>query len=179
MSKIRWYAVVCTPRMEKVAAAGLKRQGFIFYYPFIRVRKSVKRAFSKAKRVHVEELPYYPGYLFVALRDSRPGESIYRVNKTNGVSTVVYAGGEPLEIPAYVMDEIMKKGDEAGLVGSVDLVSRKPFEKDDRVQFLNGPLSGLIATVSVDAGNKIKVWCESLKDVTEIIVAPEDVAEIA
>lgn len=180
MSDVRWYAVHTGPRLEATASLNLRRQGFWVHYPFIRVRKSRKRALSTARQVHVVEEPYFPRYLFVALRSSRPDQTIYRVNQTDGVSTVVYCGEEPLEIPAPVMRELMRRADEAGQVANVDRVARKPYEEGDRIQFLeNTPLAGLIATVIVDAGNKIKVWCEHLGRVSEITVPPEFVAEIA
>lgn len=176
---MKWYAVHTGPRAEKIASRNLRAAGYWVFYPFVRVRKSRKRPNSEAKVVFVDEEPYFPRYLFVGLRPER-GENLYTVNRTDGVSTVVYLGPEPLEIPACVIDELMERADSTGQVASIDRIARKELPEGARVRFLdNTPLAGLIATVSVDAGNKIKVWCEHLGRVSEITVPPDFVAEIA
>src|SRR5690606_36352862 len=115
------------------------------FYPFIRVRKSRKRPNIEAKQVFVDEEPYFPRYLFVGLR-GRPHETIYNVNQTDGVSTVVYCGDEPLAIPGEIMDELFRKADDGGQVASVDRLARKELAKDTLVEFRkNTPLAGLIA----------------------------------
>jgi transcription antitermination factor NusG len=174
---LRWFAAMTAPRMENTAARNLKLAGINVFYPFIRVRKSRKRANTEAKRVVIVEEPYFPGYLFVGLK---PHQAIYSVNMTDGIATVVYCGSDPLQIPDEVMTEIMARSDGAGQVASIDRLKRKELASGALVRFRdNTPLAGLIATVSVDAGNKIKVWCSHLGRISEITVSPESVAEIA
>lgn len=176
---ICWLAVMTGPGEEAAASLNLRAAGFYVFYPFVRVRKSRKRPNSTTKQVYVDEEPYFPRYLFVGLR-GRPHETIYAINETRGVSTVVYCDGKPLPIPNSVMGAIIDKADGAGRIGAVDMLARKELAKDTLVRFVdNTPLAGLIATVSVDAGNKIKVWCEHLGRVSEITVPPDFVAEIA
>lgn len=171
MNEPHWYAVHTGPRQEDAANQNLRRQGYWTFFPFERVRKRRKLPNRDQHRVEWIERPYFPRYLFVALR--KPNESIYAVNETDGVSTVVYCGEEPLEVPQGVMDELMSRADVNGAVGSVDTVSRKRFRAGQEVRFVEGsPLAGFIAVVSIDRGRNVRVWLETLGKDREISVDP-------
>jgi transcription antitermination factor NusG len=174
---MRWYAVMTAPRAEELANRNLKRLGFWTFYPHQRVRRRRKRANLNQYLVEWVSMPYYSRYLFVALRD---GQGLYGVNECDGVSTVVYSGDRPLEVPHPVMDELMALGDSAGLVGAVDRVSRAMLKAGQRVRFVgNGPLSGLLAEIALDNGKEIRLWVELLGGRRQISVDPSMVAEIA
>jgi transcription antitermination factor NusG len=173
---MKWYAVMTAPRAEELANRNLKRLGFWTFYPHQRVRRRRKRANLDQYLVEWVNMPYYSRYLFLGLRD---GEGLYRVNECDGVSTVVYSGDRPLEIPHPVMDELMALGDSSGQVGAVDRVARAVFNPGQRVRVDRGPLEGLIAQIALDNGKEIRLWVELLGGRRQISVDPSMVAEIA
>jgi transcription antitermination factor NusG len=173
---MKWFAVMTTPRGEEIANRNLKRLGYYTFYPFQRVRRLRKRANIEKHVVEWINKPYFPGYLFIAVRD---GQGLYQVKGTEGVSTVVLCGGVPLEIPTAVMDRLMKIADD-GMVGSVDNVSRKPYKPGQTVKFTdNSPMSGLLAQISLDNGKEVRLWMKYLGANRLITVDPSVIAEIA
>lgn len=175
----RWYAVMTNPRMEEVAARNLKRLGYWTFYPFKRVRKLRKRANVNAHIVEWVNRPYFSRYIFVALRHQ--GEGLYAANEADGVSTVVYLGDKPLCIPNPIMDELMDRANDDGVVGApVDEVARKPFQEGQLVGFKdNSPLCGLLGQIAVDDGKSVMVWLQLLGASRKVSVEPSAVAEIA
>jgi transcription antitermination factor NusG len=174
---MKWYAVMTAPRGEELANRNLKRLGFWTFYPHQRVRRRRKRANLDQYLVEWVNMPYYPRYMFLGLRD---GEGLYGVNECDGVSTVVYSGDRPLEVPHAVMDEIIAVGDSNGLVGAVDRVSRAPYSPGQVVRFQDShPMAGLIAEISLDMGKEIRLWVSMLGGRRQIAVDPSVVAEIA
>ncbi len=167
-----WYAIMTGPRMEQVADANLRQQGYRTFYPFERVRQRRKIPNREQFLIEWVNKPYFPRYLFVALR--KPTESIYAVNQTDGVSTVVYCGDEPLPIPHEVMDELMSRADVKGTVREIDTLARKKFTKGEQVKFVEeSPFAGFIAVVSLDSGKAVRVWIETLGRMSEVSVPPE------
>lgn len=174
----RWYAVHTRPQSEAEADCNLRRQGYWTFYPFHRIRRRRKRPNTNVYTVEWVERPYFSRYVFVALRHDQ--ESLYGVNETDGVSTVVYCGPDPLVIPHSVMDELMDRADDKGLIGVLDNASRPKLKPGQMVTFKdNSPLAGLVAQVAVDAGREIRVWLDVLGGRRRISVTPSAVAEIA
>ena len=174
---MKWYAVMTTPCGEEIANRNLKRLGYMTFYPFQRVRRRRKRANLDKYVVEWINKPYFPGYLFLGLRE---GQGLYQANEAEGVSTIVYGNNAPLEIPTRVMDEIMANSQRDGLVGAVDTVSRKLLKPGQLVQFQdNSPMSGLLAQIALDNGKEIKVWIKVLGANRLVAVDPSVVAEIA
>ena len=174
---MKWFAVMTTPRGEEIANRNLKRLGYHTFYPFERVRRRRKRPNVNQYLVEWITLPYFPGYLFLAIRD---GQGIYQATQADCVSTVVCCRGEPLEIPASVMDRLMAIADEGGVMGRIDKVTRKPYKTGQMVRFGdNSPMSGLLAQISLDNGKEVRVWMEYLGANRLITVDPKVIAEIA
>jgi transcription antitermination factor NusG len=173
---MKWHAVMTAPRGEELANRNLRRAGYWTFYPHQRVRRRRKRANLEQYLVEWVNMPYYPRYLFLGLRD---GEGMYGVKELDGVSTVVYSGDRPLEVPHPVMDELMAMGDSNGHVGAVDRVSRTRFKPGQRVRFDNGPMAGLIAQISLDNGKEIGLWVDMLGGRRQVFVDPSVVAEIS
>jgi transcriptional antiterminator RfaH len=171
---ITWYAVLCSPQMEFAADTNLRRQGLWTWLPFERVMRRRKLPNRDAFKVEKVQVPYFQGYLFAALR--RPTESIYQINETDGVSTVIYQGDEPLPIPNDVMTELMSRADVSGCVGAVDRTARKRFPVGTKVRFVDeSPLADFVATVSVDKGPAVRVFIEMLGKIREIPVPPSSI----
>lgn len=174
----RWYAVHTGAGKERLANINLRRQGYFTFYPIQRIRRRRKMPNRITYTVETVEVPYFPRYLFVALR--HPHESLYGVNETIGVSTVVYCGQEPLEIPHSVMDDLMDRADGSGAMGSVDRVARKRFHPGTTIQFRDDSVfAHFIATVSVDKGTEVRVWVEFFGEKRELRVSPDIIADIA
>ena len=160
-----WYALMTFPCQENLANRNLRQQGYWTFYPFERVKVRRKIANRDAYNVETVEQPYFPRYMFVALR--RENESLYAVNETDGVAMVVYCGDEPLPVPNGVMTELMDRSDTLGCMRHIDHVSRKRFPAGQRVEFMEGsPLAGFIGTVSVDKGTNVRIWLDELGKMT-------------
>jgi transcription antitermination factor NusG len=102
----RWFAVLCKPRAEMDADRNLRRMNYHTFVPHMRRRQ-------KAGRFVTREIiePLFPRYLFLGVRQ---GQSLYYANEAEGVSTVIHLGGEPLEIPEPVMNELFARCDGEG-----------------------------------------------------------------
>jgi transcriptional antiterminator RfaH len=171
---IRWYAVMSGPREEFVADENLRRQGYMTWIPHERIRRRRKLPNVDRFRIDWVNEPHFPRYLFVALR--KPTESIFQVNETDGVSTVVYCGDEPLPIPCKVMDELMERANGDGLMGVVDRTERLKFTPGAKVRFVDeSAFAGLMAVVDIDMGPNVRIWLNMLGKKQSIPVAPNTI----
>lgn len=167
MTDIQWYAVMTGPRMEFTADANLRRDGYYTWLPHERVRKRRKAPGKPVYRVEWVNEPYFPRYLFVALR---PSEGLYGVNEADGVMTVVYFGDEPLPVPHRVMDELMARADNNGKMGE------KIFRRGQQVKFADEtPLAGFLATVDLDMGKETRVFVDMLGKQVRMNVSPKSI----
>lgn len=173
----RWFAIHA-PGSEEAVYRDIKRLGLFPFLPFHRVRRRRRRPGTNAFRIEWVTKPYFTGYLFAGMRT--PAESVYRVNDINGVASIVSFGGEPLEIPHPVMDEIMAMADEDGMIGEVDTTTKPRFRRGEKLTFVdNSPLSNLVAEISVDNGKAVRAWVELLGSRREVVISPRAVADIA
>lgn len=174
-----WFAVMTNPKSEAKADMELRRSGFRTFYPFDRFRRRRTRPGTRKVVAEWVEKPHFNRYIFVCIPHHR---SIYEVNETNGVSTVVYLGEKPLRIPDAVMDELMDRGDERGVIVEIDElanVERARLAPGTPIRFAeNSPFAGLISQVSIDTGKAVRVWLEILGVEREVAVSPSMVAEI-
>jgi transcriptional antiterminator RfaH len=162
-----WYAVHTKPRKEPLVNEALKRQDFETL--FLHYGAVVKHA-RKTRRII---RAYFPRYVFVGVR---LGQALYDVNSTMGVSTVVYLGDKPLEIPLPVIEELCARGNAKGRVEfmpKVQVAERARWAKGQSVSVVDGPLAGLLATVALDKGHEVRVWLEMFGGKVEALFAPE------
>lgn len=178
MERMRhWYAVMSTPKDEFLADAELRRQGFKTFCPLTRIRTRRRRPGTTVEAGVFEvkwiDVPRFNRYLFVMATP----DDMAAINETRGVATIVHNPGcQPFWIPDDVMERIIA---EAEAEQPKDQVSRDTLAPGVRFRIKEGnPLEGLIAQVSVDLGNKIRVVCDSFGVAREIVVAPEVVGEI-
>jgi transcription antitermination factor NusG len=179
-----WYAVQTRSRSEHEAHLNLKRQGFYSFYPFRRVRDRW-RVGRDQWRVGWKDVPFFSGYIFVAIRDQ--SESIADVNDTDGVIAVVSPGKgkDPLKIPHKVIDALMSLGDD-GLIGEEDMTrwSAKFFgKKGQKFVFGKGSaFEGLIGTIAsikdMDKTGEIAAWVEGFGGKVEMRVPVKLVGEV-
>jgi transcriptional antiterminator RfaH len=104
----RWYAVNALPCQEMRADENLRRQGFYTWLP------QYRRTRKHARRVDNVLAPLFPGYLFV--RFDPAVERWRSINGTFGVIRLLCNGDTPLAVPDGLVEEIMQRRDESGLV---------------------------------------------------------------
>jgi transcription antitermination factor NusG len=145
----RWFAVHTNARAEWMAHRRLEEHGYeTLYLHFLGIVRHARRQIAVLK-------PYFPRYLFVAIK---PGQSFGPVNRTIGVASIVHRGDEPLWIPDPVIAELRSRGNAAGLIGPEEVRKRALLKRGSEVRILQGPLEGFLATVALDDGAQIKVW---------------------
>jgi transcriptional antiterminator RfaH len=105
---MHWYVVHTQVQGEGRADLNLRRQGFETYLPrYLRARRHARRTETVAS-------PLFPRYLFVAMDVAR--DRWRAVQSTFGVSNLVAVGGDPIQLPEGVVDEIRARESEQGLV---------------------------------------------------------------
>lgn len=159
----RWYVVQSKPRLELLATQRLNAEGFPVFWPHYLGTIS----HAGTRRIGVMR-PVYPRYLFVAVDDRH---ALYTVEKTAGVSAVVYLGAEALTIPARVIADQMARTDDSGrlkreVAESLGLVPptnhTHRFKVDDNVKIVSGPFAGLLAVVErLDSNDSLRVCVEA------------------
>ena len=175
--EVNWFAVMAeaeTARVNDIDGSGelaigrefiaqfhLRSQGFRTFLPYEMIRYHYKVPSRNEKRSRWVRRPYFPRYLFVRIGG---GQSVYAVNETFGIATVVYHGIEPLRVPAAVIEELQERADIKGCIGRRDITQRIPFKSAQRVHFTaESPLAWLIeAVVEVDNGREIDIWVNQL-----------------
>ena len=127
-----WCAVQTHVRSEDKAAFHLHRQGYDVFLP-----KHLKRR-KHARRIEWVSAPLFPRYLFVSIDPQSTQWSSIR--STIGVSNLISFDGRPASVPFEIIDEIMARQDEKGLVKTHAGSALKP---GDRVKIVDGPLMDL------------------------------------
>lgn len=162
-----WYAVHTNARKEPLVNQYLQRQSFDTL--FLHYGVVVKHA-RRTRRVIRS---YFTRYVFVGVYE---GQALYDINRTPGVSTVVYLGDKPLEIPVPVIEELRARGDSAGRVQFLPkerAEHRKRWQKGQSVCVVDGPLAGLFAVVALDRGHEVSVWLDMFGGKVEALFSPE------
>lgn len=167
---LRWHAVHTNARAEWLAKARLEEQDYAVFYPhFLGTVRHARKVLGVIK-------PYFPRYLFVGVR---PEQSLYAVNKTMGVSTVVYIGDVPLEVPGRVMAELRSRADADGRV-AMEEGRRKARPAVGSTVALAGPLDGFVAQVAgIDGTEHVRVWVQMFGRLVEARVSDADLSPIA
>ncbi len=138
----RWYVVHTHAQAEETAHRHLERQGFATFMP-----RYLKR-WSHARRIDWVKRPMFPRYLFVGIDVTT--QRWRTITSTFGVSRLVCQGDRPVPVPDGIVEGIMARCDEGGLVS---LEPRIPFRRGDKVQVISGALAdhvGLFECTSDD-----------------------------
>lgn len=105
------------------------------------------------------------------------------VSEAKAVSSIVYMAGEPFRIPDRVMDTLMARAGEDGLVvyrDETDDRRKERLAKGTKVRFAPmTPFEGLIAEVAADLGKSIRVVGEMFMGGCEISVDPAHLEVVA
>ena len=165
--RVSWYAVHTKPQKEGLVATFLKWQGFeVLYLHYPAVVKHARRTKTVLRA-------YFPRYVFAAVGDD---QSVFDINNTIGVSTVVYCGDNPLEIPLPVIEELRLRADKHGRLNLSPKETgeqRKRFRRGQKVRITEGILEGLKAIIEVDSGHQVKVWLSLFKGEVPVVLQPE------
>lgn len=171
MTNCPWFAVMTKPGLEGKANADLKRQGFMTFFPFERVRQKRKIPNRPQHRIVEVEKPLFSRYLFVMLRE---GQGLYAVSRTPSVAAVVSLGGYPLRIPDATITALMERCGEDGLFRFHNVADRKPLQTGATIRFaMTSPLAGLVALVAEDMGRSVRVVMQMFGADREVYADPK------
>lgn len=153
---LEWYLVQTQAQKEHIASRFIRGLGHETLY--LRYRTQTRHA----RKVTEVDRPYFPRYIFAGVEDAG---DLSGVNSAFGVSTVVYCGDKPVEVPLPVIEELAGRADAHGYVAGVDpvwLERRQRLEKGQMVKIDLGPFQGFIGQVRLDSGAKVKLWLDVL-----------------
>jgi len=124
-----WYVANTHARKESVAVFHIERQGFRTYLP-----RYLKRR-SHARKVDWVPAPMFPRYIFVRFN---PSQDRWRsIHSSVGVAQLISHGDSPTPVPSGIVEEIMQREDDQGLVS---LGSMHSLRKGDKVQVIHGAM---------------------------------------
>lgn len=103
-----WFVVRTLAHRENLAALHLTAQKFKIFLP--RFKKTVRHARKSYETI----TPLFPCYIFVALDLER--DRWRSINGTIGVAHLLSAEGRPISVPKGVVETLISRLDEAGLV---------------------------------------------------------------
>jgi transcriptional antiterminator RfaH len=148
---LRWYALKSKPRKEDAAWRQALSQGFVVFYPRLRVHPVNPR--SRKLR------PYFPGYLFVQADLAQAGVSVFQwMPHTLGL---VSFGGEPAVVPDNLVQALEKRVEEINAAGGETFYGLKP---GDLIWIHDGPFSGYeaIFDAQLPGSERVRVLLEFL-----------------
>ena len=148
----RWFAVQCKRNREHGAAIQLHNQGFMVFLPLR------EKTWRHAHRIEVRRVPFFPGYLFVAL--DLDHDQWRSVNGTIGVRRLVTAGGDarPAPLPRGVVETWRSETDDQGCLRRVE-----PLRVGQAVRIQSGPLGDRLGEiVDLDDAGRVRVLIEIL-----------------
>jgi transcriptional antiterminator RfaH len=140
----RWFAVLTKPYQEDTADLQLRRQEFGVYLPKIKIGRRVG---SHGWREVIE--PLFPRYLFARFDPTL--KSAAPIRSTRGVCGLVHFGrSDPAVVPDPVIEALRARENSSGL--HVDRSAR--LAKGDKVELLQGPFRGMLASFEEPDGNQ-------------------------
>jgi transcription antitermination factor NusG len=160
-----WYVVYTNANREQFALEHLIRQGYETFW--LHHRKTVRHA-RQERLVTRSQLPRY---IFAAVH---PGQSIYAINTTPGVSTVLHGPAGPLELSADALADLRGRGDANGLCALPSPVERQRWKHGATVRVTAGPFAGFLALIGVDTGAAVKIWMDLFGRRVEASCLPGD-----
>lgn len=123
-----WYVVQTQARAEQRADANLRQQGFQSYLPRLRCER------RHARKRETVLAPLFPGYLFVKLDLAQ--HRWRSINGTFGVSQLVCYGDRPAAAPQGIVEELMTREDQEGLI----TLEPRRFIKGETLRFVSGTM---------------------------------------
>jgi transcriptional antiterminator RfaH len=152
-----WYVAYAKARQEHVAKENLLRQGYSVYLPQMKVLRRI-RGHHQARLE-----PLFPRYLFV-----QPGSldhSIAPVRSTSGVSAIVRFGQESAVMRPETLRNIREFEARQNAAKDEDI---SPFQCDERVHVVDGPLAGLEGLITEVSRDRVVVLMQLLGHDTRV-----------
>ncbi len=141
----RWYAVQCLAHRESAACSHLGNQDFEVFCPR---RRKIRRHARKTEAVLV---PFFPGYLFVALDLSR--DRWRSVNGTYGVARLVMQGEHPAPVPNGVVETLRQSSDDNSVIAW-----RPDIRPGESVRVVAGVFSDMVGLLErLDGAGRVRV----------------------
>lgn len=168
---MKYYVVHTKTKAEQMVADSLRRAGFEALN--LRYKATVSHARYKREIYRA----YFPRYVFAGCDNGM----IVAVNRFPGVSSLVHACGEPLEVPGPVIAELRARGDDRGLVRHLPVKQQRQRERLENGQYVKvegGPFQGFWGQVEVDNGDQVKVWVEELNRRMRVTLLPEALSPV-
>lgn len=153
-----WYCLQTKgARYDAVAASSVSSYGMDCLFP--RIKKPVNSAYGKQ---YTQPTALFPGYVFAEF-DLGYFRSL---GYLNGVATIVGQGGEPERVSRAIIDEILARIGEDGLV-KLDEPGASPaldFKPGDRVEIIDGRFKGMTGAfvVGLSANERVKVLLDAM-----------------
>jgi transcription antitermination factor NusG len=148
----QWFAVQCKGSREHGAAIQLHNQGFRVFLPLR------EKTWRHAHRIEVRRVPFFRGYLFVAL--DLDHDQWRSINGTIGVQRLVTAGGDarPVPLPRGVVETWQGETDDQGCLRRVE-----PLRVGQAVRIESGPFGDRLGElVDLDDAGRVRVLIEIL-----------------
>ncbi|MBL6933358.1 MAG: transcriptional activator RfaH [Rhodospirillales bacterium] len=126
----QWFVVQTHARGESLARENLLRQGYEVYLPLYLKRH------RHARRTDWIKGPLFPRYLFVLLDpETTPWRAI---NSTIGAQYIVCFDGRPAPMPEGIIEEIIAREDDKGMVYTGSKVT---FNRGEAVRVMSGAMA--------------------------------------
>ena len=126
-----WYAVWTQSHFEQSVSQQLSAKGFDAFLPEMNVWS------KRSGEQHLIRVPMFPGYLFV--RDEMDKSSYIEILKARGVVRILEDGWTRLTpVPDAEIDAIRQV-----VTADVPVYAHEHLAQGDRVEVVDGPLSGL------------------------------------
>lgn len=164
-----WYVCHTLARAEAIADHYLRQAGYGTLY----LHKAV--TLRHARRAYDVLRPYFPRYVFFQTAPSGAAAGLYSASTAIGVSQVVGCAGEPLEVPARVMDELRRRAGPTGLIHADTFEEAHLHQPGSQVRILAGPFEGFLALCRLDNGREIRLWLNLFGRSTETTLATSSV----
>ena len=161
-----WFAVHTHAHREEIAAAHLERQGYRVFLP------RYGKLWRHARRTQHVTRPLFPRYLFVAL--DRAVDGWRAIRSTVGVADIVRHGNHPSPVPAGVVEDLIRRRDENGLIS---LPKLPPMRPGAPVRLLDGAFASLTGLYDGMAdSDRVVVLLELLGRKVRVMLPAEGVA---
>lgn len=166
MTSTSWFVVHTHAHREETAAGHLTRQGYRVFLP------RYAKLWRHARRTQKVARPLFPRYLFVAL--DRAVDGWRAIRSTIGVADIVRRGDEPAAVPPGVVEDLMAREGEDGLIS---LPKPPPMAPGTPVRLLDGAFASLTGLYEGMADNdRVVVLLDLLGRKARVILPAEGVA---
>lgn len=161
-----WYLVYTKPKEELRAESHLLRQGYDVYLPMIRTRRRTRGQF----KAFIE--PMFSRYLLIQLESN---DNWAPIRSTIGVSSIVYFGAKPAQVPSEVISILKSQENENQVFEMPD----QDYQKGDQVRIMDGPMSGLEgAFIVANSSERAAILLDYLGKQTQVDISIHDIDRI-